>query len=71
MGKERLLWEGNLPDRIAASDAAIYTFNFVTNPPRLRDDAENGDANNAVNNNLQQPQQMINDAAVEGQQEVV
>ena len=51
MGKERLLHqEGNLPDRIAASEAAIYTFNFVTNPPRLRDNGENGDANNAVDN---------------------
>ncbi|KAI2499777.1 hypothetical protein MHU86_14720 [Fragilaria crotonensis] len=39
MGKERMLREGILPDRIKASEAAFYTFNFVTNPPRFRDDA--------------------------------
>ena len=33
MGKERMLREGILPDRIEASEAAIHTFNFVTNPP--------------------------------------
>jgi hypothetical protein len=71
MGKERMLREGILPDRIEASEAAIHTFNFVTNPPHLREDDENGDANNAVDNDLQQPQQMINDAAAEVQQDVV
>lgn len=72
MGKERMLRQGILPDRIEASEAAIRAFNFVTNPPRLRDDdGENGDANNAVDNDLQQPQQMINDAAAdEAQHEV-
>ena len=44
MGKERMLREGILPDRIEASEAAIHTFNFVTNPPHLREDDENGDA---------------------------
>jgi hypothetical protein len=74
MGKERMLREGILPDRIEASEAAIHTFNFVTNPPRLReDDDANGDANNAaVDYNLQQqPQQMINNLAHERQHEVV
>jgi hypothetical protein len=62
MGKERMLREGILPDRIEASKAAIHTFNFVTNPPRLREDNDaNGDANNAAvdNDRQQQPQQMI------------
>lgn len=74
MGKERMLREGILPDRIEASKAAIFTFNFVTNPPRLReDDDANGDANNAAvdNDRQQQPQQMINNPAQERQQEVV
>ena len=50
-----MLWEGILPDRIEVSEAAIHTFNFVTNPPRLRKDNDaNGDANNAAvdNSNL-------------------
>jgi hypothetical protein len=69
MGKERMLWEGILPDRIETSEAAIHTFNFVTNTPCLRDNNdENGDANNAVDNDLQQPQQMINDAAADAAQ---
>ena len=46
---------------------------FVTNPPHLlRDDDAIGNAINAVNNNLQQPQQMINNAPQNAaQQEVV
>ncbi|KAI2492874.1 hypothetical protein MHU86_21687 [Fragilaria crotonensis] len=39
MGKERMLCKGILHDRIKASEAAFYTFNLVTNPPRFRDDA--------------------------------
>lgn len=74
MGKERMLREGILPDRIEASEAAIYTFNFVTNPPRLRDDdaRENdgdGENNAVVDDILQQQQQMIN--ANEQQEEAV
>ena len=59
MGKERMLREGILPERIEASEAAVRTFNFVTNPPHLRDDDENQGEDD---NNLQeqQPQQMIN-----------
>ena len=73
MGKEKILWEGLLPDRIDASELFIQTFNFVTNPPHLlRDDDAIGNAINAVDNNLQQLQQMINNAPQNAaQQEVV
>ena len=64
MGKERMLREGILPDRIEASEAAIHTFNIVTNPPRLRGDyARENDGegdNNAEDDVPHQQQQMIN-----------
>ena len=64
MGKERMLREGILPERIEASEAAVRMFNFVTNPPHWRDDNENqGEDDNNLEE--QQPQQMINNNVVQ------
>ena len=63
-GQRKDALQGDLPDRMEASESAIHTFNFVKNPPRLRDhDAHENDGdgdNNAVDDILQQQQQMIN-----------